>query len=376
MISTVLQRSLLGLALGLTGASVVGAQEPPPGIAVLGSVVDGSGRALGGASVQVHSKRADGSVWSSQPLVVGERFELEGIPEGTLVLEARLDGYRVGTCELGPIEKDYVLFDRRIVLIGAQRLAGRTGTPAGSALGDARVWASDGRIRTQVQSDAQGRFTLEGLGPPPWHLWSEHGAGRELRVVRQEFGAAPEGPVELLLQPPGELELDDARAQLLDGFPFLPEASPRGEPSPAWPRHAETATGSLWLGVPSGSVWVKTLDRERGLGAFERVTVNPGLRTTHVPQLAPLTRVRVRTFLELDGQRQPACAQLSVRAASGWVEHEPSLASCFPPEPEAELWLPAGTFTLQAEHAHGRAELALSLERGEAQRDLELVLRR
>jgi len=364
-----MRTSVIGFCLAafLPGASAARSQEPAPGIAVLGSVVDVRGRPLSGASVQVHATRADGSVWSSVPCVVGESFELEGIPDGTLVLEARLDGYRTGTRALGQIQPDYVIFDARVVLTGAARLEGWTRTPAGTTLAGARVWVDDGRSVAATESDAQGRFTLEGLGPLPWTVWGAHGSEREPFLVQEALRTPPEGSLELLLQPPGALEVLGPRVLLLNAHP--PDDFPAGYGE-------ETATSTLWSRLPAGTVWVESRDLERDLGSWDLVTIAPGTRTTLAPTLAPLTCVRVRTFLERAGQRSPARARLTVRAESGWVAHEPSLRSCFPPEIEQDLWLPAGTFTLQAELDGARGEQVLSLQAGEPPRTLELALRR
>jgi Carboxypeptidase regulatory-like domain len=216
-------------------AAVVAPDGGAPLRTVMGRVVDGSGRPIGGVRVEMvgdappRSAEPSGELGILRPPIpyppaapaslgpyamsdADGRFRLEGVGLGPARVSASHPQFAPQTAAVGVGPLEIVLLpappapslEPGAVEIGNQRLAGTVVDDRGFPVGGARVEAA-GR---GALSDPGGRFALDGLPPGPWHVRATH---LDFAPAEVTLGAGEEAQLQLVPGGGIEGELRDAR---------------------------------------------------------------------------------------------------------------------------------------------------------------------
>jgi protocatechuate 3,4-dioxygenase beta subunit len=172
----------------------------PKGLAIAGIVTDEGGAPIAGARVSHAS--ADGSMsrasWTGgAPTDAKGRFEIDRLRAGNYNLTASADGRaRVSVGGVAAGTKDV-----RIVMPEGRSIEGRVVQPDGSAAARVRVWANkpDGSSNGWAQTDEEGKFKIDGLGPGPHNLGARSSDPKHRQVQVEGIQAGTRG-VEIRLE--------------------------------------------------------------------------------------------------------------------------------------------------------------------------------
>ncbi|MCP3142451.1 MSCRAMM family protein [Pyxidicoccus xibeiensis] len=183
-----------------------------------------------GGAVAGHVRKADGSVPESFTVTLrgasgvtfsaGDgSFRLQDIPAGEYTLYVSGRGFLTKPIPRVKVEEDQDTNLGALELQRGRQLSGRVVDRGGAPVADATVSVSQplrgvvvGQAAElehglqQVKTDAEGRFSLEGLAISPLQLAAEHAEQGRSRFLRVEEGMADQTGVELRLEAVGQLE--------------------------------------------------------------------------------------------------------------------------------------------------------------------------
>jgi len=377
--------------------------------ATVSGIVRGDGQPLAG--VEVSTERTRGMPWDQGAETLSAEdgtFELAGIAGGEVVLQAKKDGWLQAESEPLTVAEDQETGGIVLELSSGKRVSGSVRWPDGRPVPEAQVTAFRTRDRwvrseSHAQTDAEGNFTLGGLGDEEIEIEARH----EKRAQDPGLAAPaladlrPASPLEadavwsvyasgvvpgtsglaLTLQAPlavvGSVR-DDAGTPLTR---FQVEAHPEGQPENSPQKRFfeyESESGDFLFPVPAPGTWsfVARVDgRDRESEAASIV----------VPQgVQPLVLVLTRGSQLAGVVLSPAGAPLP--GAAIHVSDDPRMAA-FRSSGDGEAKSgPDGRFVLSdvkpgssihATHADWAPSEALTpeLAAGERREDLVLVLR-
>ncbi len=306
------------------------------GATVRGRVTDDSGVPLAGA--QVGAQGSNGELMfmrnSTRSAKTGDdgRFELRALTPGGNTLSAGLEGFARGEpveLELADLQE---LGDVVIVLPRGNRVSGRLAWPDGRAAADGtvevseqvstaseeRVWRSEDKHR--AATDAEGRFTVSGLGDGPFEVRAAvsiasaprpAAEGSLVSVQHTETWHAraqrvlPGAELALVLEPPIQVlgqAVDDLGAPVKEFVVKAGEAALQGEPwrvgSDVVRDEYQSADGTFVVSRLGRGSWTIAVEAE-GHGASESRTLDlPG-------DLGPFTFVLPRAAVVIGVVRDP-----------------------------------------------------------------------